>query len=168
MEAYFDQKGKTHPLPVGITPQNRTSCYGIIVQHQQLLLVQQHWDNRFGFPGGGIEKNENEHTALAREILEETGYQVQTIAPRPFFIKKTGFFALDLHQFFNSTLKYYQLTITDKLPQKIQDTNEIRQAKWIQIRKAHSKLSKLHQDALEAFTKSISTKTNSASVDRQV
>ena len=50
-------------------------------EKDNFLIVRQYRPNlgkhTFEFPAGGIEKNENSHQALIREILEETGYIVK-------------------------------------------------------------------------------------------
>jgi len=53
----------------------RISVYGVIIEHNAVLLVPQ-WDG-FDIPGGGIELGETTEEALKREIHEETGLVVE-------------------------------------------------------------------------------------------
>jgi ADP-ribose pyrophosphatase YjhB (NUDIX family) len=46
----------------------------------QVLLVRTHkWSDRWGIPGGKIQRNESSEEALRRELLEETGLAVDDI-----------------------------------------------------------------------------------------
>ena len=57
----------------------RVGAYGVIVDAGKILLA--HWNARgsanWTLPGGGMEAGESAEVAACREILEETGYQVQ-------------------------------------------------------------------------------------------
>lgn len=60
----------------------RVAVRGIIFIDGKLLMIE----NNFGeakLPGGGIDDGENDHTALLREVKEETGYEVilESIVP---------------------------------------------------------------------------------------
>jgi len=55
----------------------RSASYALIVQDQKLLLVcDRSGNNRWDFPGGGVDPGEDSLLALRREVLEETGLQV--------------------------------------------------------------------------------------------
>lgn len=51
----------------------------IFNEKNQILMVKQHHEDRdiWMVPGGGIEEGENAREAAAREVLEETGLQVE-------------------------------------------------------------------------------------------
>lgn len=55
---------------------SRHSARGIVIRGEKLLLVYSKKYDYYKFPGGGIEKGEDNETALIREVLEETGYKV--------------------------------------------------------------------------------------------
>jgi 8-oxo-dGTP diphosphatase len=71
----------------GTVPQNgqryktRAGVYAILPRGRQLLLTYQGAPHdEVQLPGGGIDPGEHPLTALAREVMEETGYRIA--APR--------------------------------------------------------------------------------------
>ena len=72
-----------HNYPDDMAEIFRVAVRGIIFLDGKLLMIE----NCFGevkLPGGGIEKGEDEITALLREVREETGYEVLPESIRPF------------------------------------------------------------------------------------
>ena len=61
----------------------REAVRAIILRGSQLLLVHSKVNGDFKFPGGGIEADEFQETALIREVAEESGGRV-TSKPQPF------------------------------------------------------------------------------------
>jgi len=57
------------------------SLRGVIVESRKILLVNEHSEKTWETPGGGIRHGESIENALKREILEETGYDVDIIKP---------------------------------------------------------------------------------------
>lgn len=55
----------------------------VIDQQSRVLLVRHGYQHGWRFPGGGVEKNESAETAIARELLEETGVAIEG---RPEFV----------------------------------------------------------------------------------
>lgn len=51
--------------------QLRKNVMAVILNNKKILLVKQKKDNYWGFPKGGIKKNETEKEALERELFEE-------------------------------------------------------------------------------------------------
>lgn len=64
-------------VPEG-TYTNRPGAYAVIFNDQQQLLVAE-VKGKFHLPGGGIDQGETPEAAVAREVLEETGYHVVAI-----------------------------------------------------------------------------------------
>ena len=56
----------------------REGVKGVIILKNKVLMIKTNKGD-YKFPGGGVEKNETYYDTLRREILEETGYQVETI-----------------------------------------------------------------------------------------
>lgn len=54
----------------------RPSVYGIVVNNGKVLLLNTVHTGTYSLPGGGIEIGETIETALKREVLEETGIEI--------------------------------------------------------------------------------------------
>ena len=62
----------------------RHACRGIIINEGKILLVYQANDNKYLIPGGGVEIYENYSECVKREILEETGIELNITNIEPF------------------------------------------------------------------------------------
>ncbi len=59
-------------------PLDRVSVYGVITNDvKQILVVNVR--GKYHLPGGGIDEGEDEQVALRREVLEETGYEINDL-----------------------------------------------------------------------------------------
>lgn len=56
----------------------REGVKGIIFMENEILLIKTNKGD-YKFPGGGVENNETYFDTLRREIMEETGYEIETI-----------------------------------------------------------------------------------------
>ena len=57
----------------------RDSIRGIIIKNNKLLMIYSPINKDYKFPGGGVDKGENYHQALIREVSEEAGAKVSEI-----------------------------------------------------------------------------------------
>ena len=67
----------------------------IITHEDRVLLIRraQHkklWPGKYNAPGGHVERGEDPHEAGRRELLEETGVQVETLQLRGLIVAETG------------------------------------------------------------------------------
>jgi 8-oxo-dGTP diphosphatase len=97
-----DQFGK----PVsGRTPEERPGAYGIAFNEGRLLVVE--YKRHLYLPGGALVVGEIPEEALSREVLEETGYEIEravplgqaaefVTSPEGYFNKICAFFAVDV------------------------------------------------------------------------
>ena len=107
-----------------------TIVVGIITQEQKVLIVQRktiesgdgHALLRWVFPGGTIEESETEEEALKREVLEETGYIVDT----------AKLIETRRHPEFPVVISYFLCTAKDNEHYTFK-TDEIREIRWIAI-----------------------------------
>ncbi|MDD2655957.1 MAG: NUDIX domain-containing protein [Patescibacteria group bacterium] len=53
----------------------RISVYGIVTKDEKVLMISQNFG--YSLPGGGIDLGETIENAISREVLDETGYNVQ-------------------------------------------------------------------------------------------
>ncbi|HON52844.1 MAG TPA: NUDIX domain-containing protein [Bacteroidales bacterium] len=98
----------------------------IVIQANKILVVQNSFSHEFALPGGHIEKGETIQQALQREVLEETGIDIQfeSIVNIGHFIQ--GQFG-ESNLYIVCTAKPLHNTIS------IQDTSEIVTAQWLAI-----------------------------------
>jgi nucleoside triphosphatase len=55
----------------------RPSAYGILVNDGKILLVKTRSTGKYFFPGGAVELGERIEEALKREVIEETGLEIE-------------------------------------------------------------------------------------------
>ena len=67
----------TKDYDINVTTVSRPSARGIIIKDGKLAMIHSIKYDYYKFPGGGIEKNEQKESALIREVLEETGLDVE-------------------------------------------------------------------------------------------
>jgi 8-oxo-dGTP diphosphatase len=71
----------------------RPSVYGLIQHDDALLVVRNAHDGRYSLPGGAVELGEPLTEALAREVAEETGIELDSAR---FLAFRESFFYYDL------------------------------------------------------------------------
>ena len=144
--------------PILPTPTNHTIGVGaVVIKDEKILLVKDMFSNTYKIPGGHMDKDEDVITALTREVKEETGVDIvfETVAGLGHFYPA---------QFSESNL--YIVCKAKALTTKItiQDTAEIREAKWIDLeayllsQNEHVFNQKIVKDAIENTGFKLNTK----------
>ncbi|NCB11637.1 MAG: NUDIX domain-containing protein [Erysipelotrichia bacterium] len=127
------------------TAANHTLGVGAVVinDKNEILVIKEKISNLgYKLPGGHIDNCEMISTALEREVLEETGVFVQFES-----IISLGHFYP--HQFHKSNLYVLCIAKPKTLEINIQDTQEILDAKWIDVNKY------LEDDEVLAYSKAV-------------
>lgn len=116
----------------------RPGVYGIIVRDNKILLSRV-WDS-YDFPGGGVNVGEKIESALAREVKEETGFDV---APKELISCLDDFHKNTFSDtFVHSILIYYTCEITGgELSKDNFDKNQFEDkymelAEWVSLEEA--------------------------------
>jgi len=113
--------------PIIPTAKNHTLGVGaVVIKENKLLVIKDRFQKGYKLPGGHIDNNENISTALKREVLEETGIRVEFKS-----IISLGHFSPS--QFGESNLYLICTATALSTNINIQDTNEILEAKWIEL-----------------------------------
>lgn len=60
-------------------PKIRYASRGIVIKDNKIAILNKTNKNEFKLPGGGIEENETPEDAFKREVLEETGCEIEII-----------------------------------------------------------------------------------------
>lgn len=57
----------------------RCAIRAVIIKNKKLLMVHSGVNGDYKFPGGGVEKDEDHHETLKREVLEECGLHLSSV-----------------------------------------------------------------------------------------
>lgn len=134
-------------IPDAIIPTSANHTLGVgavVINDNEELLVIKEKISTIGYklPGGHIDNGEMISSALEREVLEETGVEVEFQS-----IISLGHFYP--HQFHKSNLYVLCIAKPKTLEINIQDTNEIVDAKWEKISKY------LEDESVLAYSKAV-------------
>jgi nucleoside triphosphatase len=112
----------------------RPSVYAIIEHNGRLLLIQSRHGGKYALPGGGVDLGERLEHALKREVMEETGIEVEI---QRFVRVQEHFFYYDpLDHAYHSFLFFYACAprtfelIPDNL---VDDDDDAEKPQWIDV-----------------------------------
>ena len=125
----------------------RPSVYGVIIHNGKILMLRNKSNGKLFFPGGGINIAEESTAALAREVREETGIEIEV---EKFIHFKEQFFYWDpgdeayhmFNLFYICRPKTLEIIADDQV-----DDEESEKPRWIDIEEI-----KHATDNLEAVT----------------
>lgn len=60
-------------------PRHRLGARGLVLKNDKVAILNKQSKNEYKLVGGGIEKDEDPATAFQREVLEETGCQIEIV-----------------------------------------------------------------------------------------
>lgn len=119
------QTWKKQPSKKSPVNRRRNVCGSCVVHKGHVLLVQQREVKKWGFPKGSREWQESKMLCMTRELLEETGLE----------LNHYNHTFLGVQTFFESTIYFYE--ISDDVPSFItvcaSDTREIADSQWIPL-----------------------------------
>lgn len=106
-----DFHGVEHDIPVEEI-RTRASIYGIIFNKEKTkVLLVKHFDG-YDYPGGGLKVGQQIDQALGREILEETGYELDSNSMRLLHVATDLFYHNFKEKAFQTILIYYTVSLT--------------------------------------------------------
>ena len=114
----------------GSWTRTRTACRGIVLREGKLLLSHETGSGLWMIPGGGLEPGEDEASCCVREVLEETGYRIETSACA-LVIEE---FVLDLKH----VNRYYFGRVTDRCQRRLteRDAQAGMEPRWLSVEEA--------------------------------
>ena len=95
-------------------------------EHNQVLMIKEHGMKGYKLPGGHIELGEGIEESVVRETFEETGIEAK-------FVSVVGMATRHPYQFGKSNLYFVCHLVAQTQEIAIQDTDEIAEAKWIDV-----------------------------------
>lgn len=110
----------------------RPSVYGIIIDQEEVVLLENKSNGKFWFPGGGVELCEKLEEALKREVIEETGLDIGV--GEMIFFKENFFYYQPLDEAYHAFLFFFICKTKNKLLSNSTDL-ESKNPKWIKISK---------------------------------
>lgn len=112
---------------------SRTAVRAIIFRNGKLLMVHSRSNQEYKFPGGGIENEETEEHALAREISEEIGGKLLRIHKKLGTVVEFNKSEQDKGKFFRMTSNYYSVEIAEEFgSQNLDEYEKEEKSKWIE------------------------------------
>jgi nucleoside triphosphatase len=111
----------------------RPSVYAIIEHEDQLLLIRSRHGGKYALPGGGVELGERLEDALKREVMEETGIEIEI---QQFVRVQEHFFYYDpLDHAYHSYLFFYACApkTLELIPDSLVDDDDAERPQWIDI-----------------------------------
>lgn len=121
----FDKIMGFKTLPSGANMKTRTAVRGVIFHEGKLLMILTNKGD-YKFPGGGMKQGESVEETLSREVLEETGYQVQDVLGTLGTVLQQQIDDKDDSMYFSMNSIYIGCTIKDCRPfdQQLDDYEE--------------------------------------------
>lgn len=108
----------------------RPGAYGLVFNDVgQILVVKNTLNNRYEFPGGGVEIHEAFGDALVREVWEETGLNVRV---ESFVMFDDEFFLTPSGRHWHTIKCFYRCTVIDgEMRETILDEEPLEHPEWI-------------------------------------
>ena len=136
----------------------RPAAYGIVIHDKRILVARERNIEKYMLPGGGLDIGEASATAVRREIMEETGFDVR---PTGLFRVLENFFTFDKgdEEAFQGVSFFYLCELVNasdasSVP-KWQDTAEVCEVAWIEIDKLEKHaFMNIHDRVISMFLKS--------------
>jgi 8-oxo-dGTP pyrophosphatase MutT (NUDIX family) len=126
-------------LNINLVQKYRTTIRGVMINSEhQIFLVYSNLFNDYTFPGGGIKGEENDISALKRELKEEIGAEEIRIIKPIGSIQEVKYSIRGTDDVFLQTSKYYLCEVLEFAKQDLQEREKCHglEPKWISIEEA--------------------------------
>ena len=115
------------PIIYLLLNKSKRNRVAIIYKDQVLMVKSLISDNKWGFPGGGIKKNEDHILAVKREVYEETGISLNDVNIAKISDQEFKYLFIKIF------LIFYKIKLKSKPKVSIIKKFEVIDAKWFRI-----------------------------------
>ncbi len=132
MKYFDDEQGIEKDVPQDAEIFWRPTVYAVVTKDVSVLMVKPH-HGLYALPGGGMEPIESTEEALMREVLEETGYPVESL--ELFDTTERYLFHEKDNKFYHVVALVYQVEIGDVVennPKAVVD-DEVSEVEWVKL-----------------------------------
>lgn len=112
---------------------NRKAIYGILIKNNRLLMIKDAISNKWEFPGGGVEVDENILDSLKREFLEETNLIIldkEILNKNKIYSCTEFFFDIKSNQAWKTERSFFLISKVKGVLIENGNNNDVKQAKF--------------------------------------
>lgn len=137
---FYDEFDRKVIRPEGKPIISRPGVYAVVPDRSRMLFSICARSGHFDLPGGKLEEGETIDECLEREGLEETGYLLRRLSPKPVAVLQRQFYWSPEDTYFMSTLLVYQAYVEEAPPEgwRPHDPAEVAGVVWVDVHKLHS------------------------------
>jgi len=133
MNSFLDRYGTILIKPNVVQASHRSGAYGLVVEHNCLLMIKPVWADLWELPGGGVDQGEGFEAGLIREFHEEVGFSVVPDSLSAITNIKCNFYADDLDEYWYADMIFFRASLNGDLHMSEQLKSETAEIAWLPV-----------------------------------